>query len=255
MESSPPLSRGNLLLQQLEHAALAPLVAQMELRTYQAREVLIATHQPVNEVVFPVDAVMAQLIRFTDGASVKIATIGHEGVIGWTLTVGVTSIAAETICQLPGTALVMRANDFRTAIQPKGPLADLIARYGVALFRQVALSGACNARHSVVPRVVRWLLVCHDRIDGDAIAISLAFVGELLGLTAVGARIALDILQHRGLITHGHQGITVRDRAGLEAIACECYGRMRDEFGRVMGYSLGVAGSSPHIQPVQPAVD
>jgi len=185
---------------------------------------------------------MAQLIRFADGASVTVATVGSEGVIGWSLAVGATSIADETRCQLPGTALVMRADDFRAAIRPKRPLADLIARYGLAAFRQATQVTACNAHHPVVSRVAHWLLMCHDRVDGDDIAITPAFMGELLGLTQAGTRLALDLHQHRGFITHGHAGITIRDRAGLAAVACECYGRMRDEFVDVMGYAPEATG-------------
>jgi hypothetical protein len=41
-------------------------------------------------------------------------------------------------------------------------------------------------------------------------------------------------LQMAGLIQQGRGSITVTDRAGLEETVCECYGRIRRIYQRVM---------------------
>ena len=47
--------------------------------------------------------------------------------------------------------------------------------------------------------------------------------------------IAARALQHAGLIDYHRGVVTILDRDGLEAAACECYATIRDEFIRLLG--------------------
>jgi hypothetical protein len=54
-----------------------------------------------------------------------------------------------------------------------------------------------------------------------------------LGATRVSVTLAAGMLQKAGLIKYSRGHITVLNREGLELVACECYGRGKDEFDRV----------------------
>jgi hypothetical protein len=53
-------------------------------------------------------------------------------------------------------------------------------------------------------------------------------------------------LQQAGLIQYQRGLIHVRDRPGLEAVSCECYGVIRREMDRLLGpaYAEGLAGEA-----------
>ena len=46
-------------------------------------------------------------------------------------------------------------------------------------------------------------------------------------------RLVAATLQEAGLIRYSHGHVSVRDRKGLEAAACECYGIIRAHFDRL----------------------
>jgi len=48
--------------------------------------------------------------------------------------------------------------------------------------------------------------------------------------TAACNRLHNGLLHRAGLIDHARGVVTIRDRAGLEGTACECYRIVRDEF-------------------------
>jgi hypothetical protein len=54
------------------------------------------------------------------------------------------------------------------------------------------------------------------------------FLGHMLGLRRVGIIKAARALQGRKLISYSRGDITILDRRGLEAAACECYEVVKD---------------------------
>ena len=82
---------------------------------------------------------------------------------------------------------------------------------------------ACNALHRADQRFAKWLLRCHDRLDGDTLHLTQEYLASLLGSQRTTVNEAAQGLQKAGAITYSRGRVTIIDRAALERAACECY--------------------------------
>lgn len=73
-----------------------------------------------------------------------------------------------------------------------------------------------------------------DRIERDNLPLTHADLAELLGVQRSTVSVVLRNFQTAGLITQQRGGISIVDRAGLEEITCECYGKIRQSFARLL---------------------
>jgi hypothetical protein len=70
----------------------------------------------------------------------------------------------------------------------------------------------------------------HDRAEGEALTYTHEFLAHILGANRTSIAIAAQSLQDAGLIGYSRGLIQVRDRAGLEKAACECYAVVKARF-------------------------
>jgi CRP-like cAMP-binding protein len=87
----------------------------------------------------------------------------------------------------------------------------------------------------VEERCARWLLMTQDRVYQPNFPLTQEFLGQMLGVRRPTVSLAAGMLQKAGLIHYVRGEITVLDRPGLEAAACECYAIIRGEFERLVG--------------------
>ena len=55
----------------------------------------------------------------------------------------------------------------------------------------------------------------------------------MLGAPRTTVTLAAGMLQEPGLVDYSRGHITIKNRKGLEQVACECYQIVRDEFHRL----------------------
>jgi CRP-like cAMP-binding protein len=190
---------------------------------------------PLERVYFPEEGVASLLTRLSDGTETEVATVGREGMVGLPVFFGVESAPGRTIWQVSGKALVLPAKVLRRETQQGGALSDALRLYDQGLFTQISQSASCNRRHEIVQRCSRWLLMTHDRVNGEEFALTHEFLSKMLGVRRAGVSVAAGILQKAGLIKYSRGRITIIDREGLEGISCECYRIVREEFDRLIG--------------------
>jgi len=99
----------------------------------------------------------------------------------------------------------------------------------------MAQSVACNRLHTVDERCARWLLMTHDRVDGDQFELTHEFLAVMLGVRRAGVTVAMGVLQREEVVTYVRGRVTVLDRAALESRACDCYRITRDAQARLFG--------------------
>jgi CRP-like cAMP-binding protein len=92
---------------------------------------------------------------------------------------------------------------------------------------------ACNRLHSAEERTARWLAQTHDRVGTDSFQITQDFLAQMLGVRRATVSESARTLQQAGLIRYSRGRITILDRDGLQAAACQCYLTIRHEFDKL----------------------
>lgn len=83
--------------------------------------------------------------------------------------------------------------------------------------------------------MARWLLEVHDRVEGDEVVITQAFLGTMLGAQRSTITQAAQRFQEHGLVRYRRGHIHILQPAGLEGSACECFQALKTEYDRLLG--------------------
>ena len=92
-----------------------------------------------------------------------------------------------------------------------------------------------NGRCKIEDRLARWLVMAHDRVDGDTLSLTHDFLAIMLGVRRPGVTHALNLLERVGLIQASRGTITIIDRDGLIENSNGAYGAPEAEFNRLFG--------------------
>jgi CRP-like cAMP-binding protein len=199
------------------------------------KQVLHQRERPIRFVYFPNDGVCSYTTVMRDGTKVEVATVGKEGMVGIRTLLGGNRSVSETFVQSASrnsTAVRLPIDCFRRELARHGALEEVLQRYSQAFLASVMQCIACNALHTVHQRCARWLLMVHDRMDGDEFVLTQQFIAIMLGTRRPTVNGVATQLQRMGLIRYTHGRIQILNRSGLEAASCECYGSIQQEFER-----------------------
>jgi len=206
--------------------ALSPVFLEIETVLFEAGE-------PIAFVDFPRNCVVSLLTSFQEGASVEVASIGNEGIVGVPMRPG-GSLAFRAVSSVAGWVDRMDAATFLDEIKADPHLHEVVDDYVRAFFGEIAQAAACNRLHSNEERLSRWLLMSQDRVGTDEFAITHEFLGQILGSRRATVTLSAESLRAAGLISYHRGRVTIIDRTGLEAVACECYRSITRELDSVV---------------------
>jgi len=133
-----------------------------------------------------------------------------------------------------GDAQVMDTKIFEREVESGTAFKELIHLYAQAVVESLMQSVACNALHPIDKRCARCLLDIRDRIGRNEFPLTHDVLALMLGVRRASVTLAAGALQQSGLIDLGHKSITIRNTAGLEAAACECYALIKGHFARLL---------------------
>jgi CRP-like cAMP-binding protein len=177
-------------------------------------------------------AIVSSLFLAADGTSIEVSSVGMEGMIGVPTVLKSRPVPYRIVVQQPGTALRIKADVVRKEFDRCGAFHTSLLNYVHILIVQLSQSSVCNRFHTMRERLCRWLLASHDRATSNELRFTQEFLAQMLGVNRGSANEAASALQTAGLIRYRRGRITVHDRAGLEAAACECYHLVKVEFDR-----------------------
>src|SRR5215218_8353813 len=157
----------NTLLRTLSADDLALVQPHLEVIALKRGDVIAEPNKSIHHVVFPEDAIISVVASTPDGRRIEVGIIGRDGVTSTSILHGADTTPHEIFTQVPGSALRMAADDLRPAIRNSPSLHEHLLRYAEAFNVQVAYTALSHGSYTIEERLARWLLMCHDRVDGD----------------------------------------------------------------------------------------
>jgi len=234
--SPHPEPRQNHILAALpldEYQRLAPFLELVELKLGDS---LAESGQAMRYAYFPTDGFVSLLLVMDDGDSTEISVIGAEGVVGFALFMGGETTLNRAIVHGAGSAYRIKAPLLKDEFYRAGPLQGLLLRYTLALLTQMAQTAVCNRHHNLDQQLCRLLLLSLDRLQTNELVMTQELIANMLGVRREGVTHSACKLQRDGLIAYHRGHITILDRPGLEARACECYSTVKEEYDRLLSY-------------------
>jgi CRP-like cAMP-binding protein len=232
--SISPEPINNKLLAALPKAEYQRLLPKLEPVSLSFKQLLYECNEPIDYVYFLNNCVISLIRVMEDGGVVEVATVGNEGMSGLPVLLGGTHSPNETFVQVPGDALRMKVDVFRSEVTPGSPLHNLLLRYTQALMNMLAQSVACNRLHSIEERCCRWLLLTRDRVNSNEFPLTQEFLSQMLGVRRASVSEVAAVLQKAGLIQYHRGKMMILNRKGLEADSCECYQIIKKEFDQLL---------------------
>lgn len=177
----------------------------------------------VSAVYFVNTGLVSHRLTSQLGQEVEIGLVGSEGLVDVTALLPNNPLPHQSIVQLSGNAWRLPAEAFREQFGRGGSFQQIVLRYQQFTGAQQAQSILCHAFHTVEERLCTWLLMAHDRVPGDELALTQKVIAAIMATRRAGVNVAAGNLRAAGLIDFSRGHIIICDRRGLEKAACECY--------------------------------
>lgn len=227
-------------------AALSPdefegLSRHFEYVNLPRRRAVVEPDELIRDVYFPCGALVSLISLLSDGSTAEVNVVGREGMVGLPAILGVGRTPMRAVVLVPGAAVKVRADVLRAAFGRGGALQSHVLRYTYAALFAASQAAVCNGHHPVDSRLARWLLACSDGAESNDLPVTHELIASLLGVRRAGITCAAMTLREDDLISYSRGHVTVIDREGLEAAACECYRAVRGQMEHLTGHGPGLA--------------
>jgi len=228
--------RGNRLFDALPREVRERLASDMALHSLKRSLILHQPGEEIRDLYFPIDCAISVTVTMRDGRTAETGVVGSREVVGINAFMGGRETTqTEYVVQIPGGAIRVPADPLREEFDRNQDMRAVLLKYAQAMIAQISQNAACNALHSLEQRYARWLLEVRDRIQSDDLQLTHEFISEMLGVRRASVTDLAGEFEHRGMI-RGTRGLTrIVDGERLEAVACECYSVLKDEYDRLLG--------------------
>jgi CRP-like cAMP-binding protein len=219
----PSATLRNHLLDRLTPEDRAAVLSASTRFEFELGHVFAQAGDAVAYVHFVLSGIISGVAGMQDGRTVETFMVGREGVT----TPGAINVPVRTYSRLtgqsPGETFRIEVGRLKALCDERPEMRAVIALYAAGLQGELEQSGACNALHRSDQRFAKWLLRCHDRLDGDTLHLTQEYLASLLGSQRTTVNEAAQGLQKSGAISYSRGRVTILDRGALERAACECY--------------------------------
>lgn len=225
----------NRLLSKLTATDFALLAPHLEPCALERDYVLIAPDKPIEQVYFIESGMVSVVAEKRDGRSIEVGVYGRDGMSGSSLLLDSDRTPHHHYMQIEGSGFRLGAAQFLRIVEQSSALRNILLRFVHVFMTQTAQSALVNGSSVIEERLARWILMCHDRLDGDEFAITHDFLSMMLGVRRSSVTDAIHLLESTQLIKAERGRVKVLNRPNLEYAAAASYGVPEAEYRRLIG--------------------
>lgn len=220
-----PDIRGNLLLRSLPQSDAWLLTPHLSRLHFGARDPVSRMACGSVQLVFPETAVFCVRQALLGDRQPALGLVGHEGMLGWSLLMGVEESSTLATAELQGgTALSIAARPLLEACAKSSTLRANLLRYADNFLEQMASTLGSNTIDALERRVARWILMLHDRSDGDTLLLTHDEVARALHTRRASVTECFHVLEGEKILRCERARLTICDRERLTMVAGCSYG-------------------------------
>ena len=214
-----------------EYGRIAPHLSPV---AFEKDQVIYRSEDPIEFVYLPESGLISLLSTTETHATIEVAMLGKEGVVGLPVVLKNRIIPYEVMVRFRTEALRIKAEIFQEEFDKGQVLHEFVLRYLNVMLTQISQSSICNRFHTIEATLSRWLLTVQDQTDSNTLQLTQKVISEALGVPRTGVTVAAGTLQNAGAIRYSRGKIAILDRVLLESRSCECYRIIRDELDQFL---------------------
>ena len=235
MQKVTPRTASNGLLAALSSADYALLKPHLRAAQLDLRHPVEQPNKPITQVYFVERGIVSVVAETREDAESEIGIIGREGMTGIQVVIGNDRSPHQTYVQIAGRAQRIEADRLRAAMKDSPTLRDRLLLFVPAFMAQTAHTALANGRATLEARLARWLLMAHDRLDGDEVPLTHDLLALMLSVRRAGVTEAIHKFEDARLVGAKRGVVIVMDRPGLKTVAKGFYGVPEAEYRRLTG--------------------
>lgn len=224
----------NLVLRRLEPQVFAALAPHLAPVTLVKRDPLAAAGLPIERAYFLGTGIASVVAVTPSGAQAEVGMIGREGFVHPSLALGTALSQFDIFIQANADGLAMPSATLVTLADAHPSLRRVLLDYVQVMLVQISHTAVATASLTLRERLARWLMMSHDRVDGDEVPMTHEFLSLLLTVRRPGVTEAMQSLEGTGAIKARRGVVIIRDRDQLRELAGGAYGGPEAEYQRLL---------------------
>ena len=195
---------------------------------------LVKAGQPIEDIYFLTSGIGSVVVETPEGHRTEAGLFGFDGYVPTSAVADVEISPHDVGIQIGAEGYRMTFASFRRCMETNRNFSKVMVRSMEVFAVQLAYTVASNAVHDVTERLARWLLMCHDRMQGNELALTHEFLALMLAVRRPSVTTSLHVLEGNGFIKAERGNIIVRNRPALEEFAHDAYGKPEEAYRRLM---------------------
>jgi CRP-like cAMP-binding protein len=227
----------NRMLTALDNEDFGLLAPHLEMIDLPRQFKIAKPREKLDHVYFLESGVGAVMTVSSTGQMAEAGMFGWEGFVPTATIIGDDTVPYLVEMNLGGAGYRVPIAAMREATMRSSSFQVPLIKYMHVFATQVAYTALANIRYLLEQRLARWILMCHDRLRTDEMAITHDYIALMLGARRPGVTTSLHVLEGHHLIRSLRGSIIILDRPGLEEFAAGSYGIPEREYERLIGTS------------------
>jgi CRP-like cAMP-binding protein len=226
----------NHVLDSLSKSDAALLRPSLQSVALERRDQLEQSGRSIEYAYFPEDGIVSVVADAGREFSIEVGIVGQDSMTAHAVVMNTDRCITATFVQVKGYGQRIRTDDLQRAFRASASLRLTMLPVVQAFYVQTSRTALANGRATIEQRLARWLLMAHDRLDGDSLDLTHEFLAVMLGVQRPGVTVALNDLVVQELISMDRRLIQIQNRGGLVKLATKIYGASEAEQTRLTGW-------------------